>query len=65
MWPGPGSSTHTYVTFRQYLAYCQQQRDDGPLYLFEPEFVDNYPELEQAYVVPSYFEKGPLVGWVG
>ncbi|KAG0340750.1 hypothetical protein BG004_006288 [Podila humilis] len=56
------------VFFRDFYAYVKQNRDEDPLYLFDPLFADGHKELGHDYqvrvnvghtlpnVVPKYFE---------
>ncbi|KAF9144813.1 hypothetical protein BG015_012095 [Linnemannia schmuckeri] len=39
-----------------FLHYTRYNNDTDPLYLFDPYFADNVPEMDSAYKVPKYFE---------
>ncbi|KAF9540667.1 hypothetical protein EC957_003897 [Mortierella hygrophila] len=44
------------MRFDDFLHYIQHNNDTDPLYLFDPYFADNVPEMDSAYKVPKYFE---------
>ncbi|KAF9127290.1 hypothetical protein BGX30_014854 [Mortierella sp. GBA39] len=44
------------MRFDDFLHYIQHNNDTDPLYLFDPYFADNVPEMDSAYEVPKYFE---------
>jgi len=61
------------MPFDKYVQYFKQQRDEDPIYLFDPDFADTAPDLLTDYTVPPYFredllavlgeEKRPLYRW--
>ncbi|KAF9357587.1 hypothetical protein BGX34_009296 [Mortierella sp. NVP85] len=44
------------LCLKDFLHYVRCNRDQDPLYLFDPRFVEAVPEMESAYEVPKYFE---------
>lgn len=47
----------TPMKFSSYVQYCDRQRDEYPLYLFDKTFCETVSELESAYSVPEYFQE--------
>ena len=45
------------MNFDAYLAYCEDQQDEIPLYLFDKHFCDKSSRLGQEYSVPEYFQE--------
>ncbi len=45
------------MAFDAYMSYCEQQRDEAPLYLFDKEFCEKAPAMAREYAVPSYFQE--------
>ncbi|CAO3563016.1 unnamed protein product [Mortierella alpina] len=43
------------LCFKDFLHYLLYNKDQDPLYLFDPYFADAVPEMELAYEVPKYF----------
>lgn len=43
------------MDFDTYLAYCDSQRDDMPLYLFDSDFCAKAPQLAADFSVPPHF----------
>ena len=43
-----------------YFAYARRQRDDAPLYLFDPHFAEQSPALAADYAVPAAFDEDLL-----
>ncbi|KNC52634.1 bifunctional arginine demethylase and lysyl-hydroxylase psr-1 [Thecamonas trahens ATCC 50062] len=50
-----GSYNHTYMTYEQYLRYCDTNTDDSPLYIFEPQYATKFPKLLKEFSIPKYF----------
>lgn len=44
------------MTMAQYLAYARQQRDERPLYVFEPRYIEENPRLSTVYATPPQFQ---------
>ncbi|KAF9924015.1 hypothetical protein FBU30_005945 [Linnemannia zychae] len=44
------------MCFQDFLHYIRYNNDTDPLYLFDPYFADNVPEMDIAYKIPKYFE---------
>ncbi|KAI8598817.1 hypothetical protein EDD21DRAFT_381473 [Dissophora ornata] len=44
------------LCFKDFLHYLRYNRDQDPLYLFDPRFADIVPEMGTAYEVPMYFK---------
>ncbi|OAQ25412.1 hypothetical protein K457DRAFT_141211 [Linnemannia elongata AG-77] len=44
------------MRFDDFLHYIRHNSDTDPLYLFDPYFAENVPEMDSAYKVPKYFE---------
>ncbi|KAF9381165.1 hypothetical protein CPB97_007912 [Podila verticillata] len=44
------------VYFRDFYQYVKYNKDEDPLYLFDPLFADWHEELSADYQVPKYFE---------
>lgn len=45
------------MAFDAYMSYCEGQRDEAPLYLFDKEFCEKAPAMAGAYAVPTYFQE--------
>lgn len=45
------------MQFDRYLKYCDAQKDDMPLYLFDKEIFKRLPELNDHFHVPDVFEE--------
>eukprot|EP00056_Hartaetosiga_gracilis_P002571 m.55050 g.55050 ORF g.55050 m.55050 type:complete len:513 (+) comp11110_c0_seq1:68-1606(+) len=43
------------MTMKQYLCYARHQRDERPLYIFDPNYIENGPTIANSYAVPSVF----------
>ena len=46
-----GKVKYVPMTLASYLNYIRRQHDETPLYVFDPSFVDNIPEMGSAYQV--------------
>ncbi|XP_061372157.1 arginine-specific demethylase JMJ22 [Gastrolobium bilobum] len=44
-----------------YFGYSDQVREERPLYLFDPKFVEKVPKLGSEYEVPVYFQEDLFV----
>lgn len=44
------------MTIASYLNYARHQRDERPLYIFDPHFVEYSHKLRNSYTVPEQFE---------
>ncbi|CAG8472472.1 1324_t:CDS:10 [Paraglomus brasilianum] len=51
-----GKVKYVPMTLASYLNYIRRQHDETPLYVFDPSFVDNIPEMGSAYQVSEYFQ---------
>ncbi|XP_051152452.1 arginine-specific demethylase JMJ22 [Andrographis paniculata] len=52
------------MKLEDYFRYSDQVREERPLYLFDPKFIDKVPQLGEDYEVPSYFDED-LFGVLG
>ncbi|EPS74354.1 hypothetical protein M569_00396, partial [Genlisea aurea] len=41
----------------EFFRYCDQVKEERPLYLFDPKFVEKVPQLGKDYQVPEYFDE--------
>jgi len=45
------------MAFDAYMSYCEQQRDEAPLYMFDKDFCDKAPAMAREFEVPTYFQE--------
>ncbi|CAG8433090.1 10719_t:CDS:10 [Diversispora eburnea] len=52
-----GKNGYLPMTLESYVRYIKLQRDETPLYIFDPNFIDRHPEMAEAYEIPKYFQE--------
>eukprot|EP01100_Stratorugosa_tubuloviscum_P005992 TRINITY_DN261_c0_g1_i1.p1 TRINITY_DN261_c0_g1~~TRINITY_DN261_c0_g1_i1.p1 ORF type:complete len:527 (+),score=221.65 TRINITY_DN261_c0_g1_i1:62-1642(+) len=45
------------MRLRDYIRYSEINKDEDPIYLFDPKFGDNYPEMLSDYEIPIFFKE--------
>ncbi|CAJ0769518.1 21821_t:CDS:10 [Entrophospora sp. SA101] len=54
---GGGKYRYLSMTLKSYYDYINNQHDEAPLYIFDPRFGEEYPQLVEEYKIPKYFDK--------
>ncbi|RHZ76460.1 hypothetical protein Glove_197g80 [Diversispora epigaea] len=52
-----GKNGYLPMTLESYVRYIKLQRDETPLYIFDPNFIDRHPEMAEDYEIPKYFQE--------
>nr|CAG8462518.1 1221_t:CDS:10 [Entrophospora candida] len=54
---GGGKYRYLSMTLKSYYDYINNQHDEAPLYIFDPRFGEEYPQLVEEYKIPKYFDQ--------